>query len=131
MEKYCPRCETYLDTSQFTKNEKRSDGLQAYCSEHMKEYRREHYKNNPAAYRQRARESTKRKTKFIRDAKDKPCTDCKSEYPYYVMQFDHLEDKKFNLSRMANRCTWEQIKKEIEKCEVVCANCHAERTHGR
>jgi hypothetical protein len=27
--------------------------------------------------------------------------------------------------------SWKAIKKEIEKCEVVCANCHRIRTHDR
>jgi hypothetical protein len=27
--------------------------------------------------------------------------------------------------------SWAAIKKEISKCEVVCANCHRIRTHKR
>ena len=67
---------------------------------------------------------------YIRQQKDKPCTDCGIKYPYYVMQFDHLRDKKHAISQMYSRVGLPAIKKEIAKCEVVCANCHAERTHG-
>lgn len=48
------------------------------------------------------------------------------------MQFDHLRDKKANVSNMIRSdYSWEAIKLEILKCEVVCANCHAVRTKTR
>lgn len=67
---------------------------------------------------------------LINAAKDVPCTDCGIKYPPYVMQFDHLRDKEFQIG---NSFTFslERVLAEIEKCEVVCANCHAERTHQR
>jgi hypothetical protein len=68
---------------------------------------------------------------YIKSLKEEtPCKDCGKNYPYYVMHFDHLRDKKFNIGSSTN------LKKvtlldEISKCEIVCANCHAERTHKR
>lgn len=68
---------------------------------------------------------------IIRDAKDKPCADCGIQYPYYVMQFDHVRgEKKFNLGGGWNNSI-EAIREEIAKCDVVCSNCHAERTYQR
>ncbi len=32
------------------------------------------------------------------------------------------------VSRLVNNSTWENVLKEIEKCDVVCANCHKIRT---
>jgi hypothetical protein len=60
----------------------------------------------------------------------KPCTDCRVVYPYYVMDWDHLSDKKFQLSRI-RYCSKERILAEIAKCELVCANCHRIRTWNR
>lgn len=69
---------------------------------------------------------------LIREAKRKPCTDCEIEYPYYVMQFDHVRGKKIsNLQNMHLRFGKLQILEEIAKCDVVCANCHAQRTWTR
>lgn len=62
---------------------------------------------------------------------ENPCTDCKKFYPYYVMDFDHLEDKDQNISFLAATGRIGALKKEILKCEVVCANCHRIRTHLR
>lgn len=79
--------------------------------------------------RQRDRRSTN--IKFIQQYKqDAGCKDCLETYPYFVLHFDHLGDKKHNVSRMINR-SLEEIKREIAKCDVVCGNCHAFRTHAR
>lgn len=70
---------------------------------------------------------------LIQEAKNRPCTDCGVQYPYYVMEFDHLDagTKEFNVSAGVTRASYERLLAEIAKCEVVCANCHAERTHQR
>lgn len=59
------------------------------------------------------------------------CVDC-GITNHIVLDFDHLKDKKYNISQMVrDGFPWKEIKKEIEKCEVVCANCHRIRTHMR
>lgn len=71
--------------------------------------------------------------KLIIEAKSKPCVDCKKSYPYYVMDFDHVRGtKEFGLAIAANACfKVERILREIEKCDVVCSNCHRERSARR
>lgn len=59
------------------------------------------------------------------------CFDCGIKDPI-VLDFDHIRDKKYNVSQMIrDGFSWKAILKEIEKCEVVCANCHRIRTHKR
>ena len=42
---------------------------------------------------------------------------------------DHVgDDKSFNVSRMSRLGSKRKIDEEIAKCEVVCSNCHRERT---
>lgn len=103
--------------------------------EEQRRYQREHYQKHKNEYiaRARAREVKFREVvkNVIRDAKAIPCADCTVEYPYYVMQFDHLDNKEFNIANF--RATWslKRLLAEIAKCDVVCANCHAERTYQR
>ena len=67
----------------------------------------------------------------VRIAKDVPCADCGRRYSYYVMQFDHVRGEKiFNIGA-STAAGYHKILAEIAKCEVVCANCHAERGHQR
>lgn len=59
------------------------------------------------------------------------CKDCGVKN-HIILDFDHLRDKKYNISRMVHDgFSWRAILKEIDKCEVVCANCHRIRTHNR
>lgn len=70
---------------------------------------------------------------LIARCKDVPCSDCGVKYPDYVMQFDHVSGTKlFDIGRAtAATKSLSKLKAEIDKCEVVCANCHAIRTHTR
>lgn len=56
-----------------------------------------------------------------------PCVDCGEADPI-VLEFDHLENKRGDISTMARNCTPKTIEIEISKCEVRCANCHRRRT---
>lgn len=60
-----------------------------------------------------------------------PCVDC-GETDAVVLEFDHLRDKLAIVSRLvANGVVWERVLAEIEKCDVVRANCHRRRTAQR
>jgi hypothetical protein len=65
---------------------------------------------------------------YVEHKKSLFCADCGNN-DYRVLEFHHLNDKKFNVSAgISARRSVEIIKKEIEKCEVLCANCHRIRT---
>ncbi len=70
---------------------------------------------------------------FIQEAKNSPCSDCHITYPYYVMQFDHTNpaDKKYSIGKVGSTIALKSLQLEIQKCDVVCANCHAIRTYKR
>lgn len=67
----------------------------------------------------------------INRAKDRPCADCGVRYESHVMTFDHRpgEGKLFSIGARAGRSI-SVLDAEIAKCDVVCANCHAARTHA-
>jgi hypothetical protein len=62
------------------------------------------------------------------------CADCNmviTEHNVVCIDWDHRNptDKTFTISYMVGKIKWETIKAEIEKCDAVCRNCHALRTH--
>jgi hypothetical protein len=61
------------------------------------------------------------------------CADCGYNKDAYALQFDHISgDKKKNVSDMiSSDYGWKTILEEMNKCEVICANCHAIRTRVR
>lgn len=97
-----------------------------------REARRKHYYKNKEAYIARSLANKRKCIAYIRVCKDRPCLDCGIKYPYYVMDFDHREgvDKLNNISLMITYGI-KKIQEEIDKCDVVCSNCHRERTYMR
>ena len=60
------------------------------------------------------------------------CVDCGFNEHFIALQFDHLPqfEKIDHVSKLA--CKSKKLMlEEVEKCEVVCANCHAIRTFKR
>jgi IS30 family transposase len=70
---------------------------------------------------------------YIRGVKEStPCADCGKHYGYWVMDFDHVAGKAFNISahqRYTKKL--DTVKQEIDKCDVVCSNCHRDRSYSR
>lgn len=59
-----------------------------------------------------------------------PCADCGRTFPVYVMHWDHLPGfaKVGEISVMVTARSRTAVLAELEKCELVCANCHVMRT---
>lgn len=74
----------------------------------------------------------RRKRKLIAEFKNRPCTDCGGWFHPVQMDFDHRPDeiKKFTISA-AYCLKFKTLYKEIQKCDIVCANCHRLRTYRR
>jgi hypothetical protein len=104
---------------------------------YRREYMRKWYELNRELHRQRVRRVNHRQRElaksFVDNAKNRPCLDCGVSFPPYVMDFDHVRGvKAATMSRLRTaRGGWSKLKAEIEKCEVVCANCHRLRTMAR
>jgi hypothetical protein len=131
--KICFECKTNKSLDCFSKNTSKKDGLSSHCKECHKILRRNHYLKNKQKIYSQVKQTRSQYKQWFQKLKDKPCADCKNKYPYYCMDFDHLtNNKKFNVSQLyrANRKK-ELLKEEIEKCELVCANCHRIRTFKR
>lgn len=95
--------------------------------------RRYYLKNKELVLAKTAARRLALRTKIAQIKQASPCVDCDEFYPYYVMQYDHIgSDKTAGVSDLVRRLTdWKIIEKEIAKCELVCANCHAIRTWTR
>jgi hypothetical protein len=130
----CSRCKEAKPLEDFTPKGSRG-GRDSYCRPCRREYGREHY----AANKQRYIDQTRvRNDTYFRDRvaflieyfKAHPCTDCGEADPV-VLDFDHLRDKEFEIASGIHYRAWKKVLAEMEKCEVVCANCHRRRTARR
>src|SRR5689334_902136 len=129
MKKRCGRCGKVRLLKFF--NKRRENQLQAYCQDCQKAANQSHYLNNKQSHLEKAYKRRAHLRQLINETKSKPCADCGISYPFYVMDFDHREDKNFAISQAWRSRSWSTVLAEIEKCDVVCANCHRLRTYSR
>lgn len=94
---------------------------------------RKHYYANRQMYIDKAKARKLKLRQWLRDFKEANyCSNCKTTYPYYVMDFDHIGYKQVEIASLVNKSSnFSQIRLEITQCEVVCSNCHRKRTHKR
>jgi hypothetical protein len=132
--KYCMSCKQTLPVSSFTKNRTKADGLHHTCRECKREHQRRWYEGHRQEHYTRVRTAKRRYQQELRDTKDnKPCTDCGMVFPYFVLDWDHVPGgiKIGNVSTFYRHAATKKYRDEVEKCELVCANCHRYRTHNR
>lgn len=100
--------------------------------EKRKAYAAKHYQDNIEGYEKRRVEYRRALRDYVDDLKRKPCVDCAGTFEPCQMQFDHIgTDKVASVSQMVRGKGRAFVDAEIAKCELVCANCHALRTHRR
>ncbi|HEY0078795.1 MAG TPA: hypothetical protein VGB73_09135 [Pyrinomonadaceae bacterium] len=137
-EKYrCSKCAQIKDASEFAFRNKTKGTRHSYCLQCGRFFAKDHYSRHTGYYVRKAR--TRRQAlmgeinaKLFEYLEQNPCVDCGETDPV-VLEFDHVRGKKlYNVSAMgALVLSWATILKEIEKCEVRCANCHRRRTAER
>lgn len=96
----------------------------------MIDIREKYYQDVDKLLPTKRKDKTGKKRRFIQENKNnRPCADCGMSYPWYIMEYDHVRGTKSGtLTKMYRTHTMEEIIEEIEKCDIVCSNCHKHRT---
>ena len=128
--KCCSRC---LKTKSLEGFHKKGNGRQSYCKDCRKSYHREHYLANKDMYLKNNAARKAELLSYVQDLKNNPCTDCGNTFHPWAMHYDHLvsEEKDMEIGKLVVFGSKKRIDAEIEKCELVCANCHAVRAYIR
>ena len=79
----------------------------------------------------RSRTLLKRKLWEIKE--ESGCMDCGEMYPHWMLDFDHRpeHDKIDSQSQIVHKYSWDRAIEELNKCDIVCPNCHRMRTYIR
>ncbi len=130
--KRCTKCNEEKLLRDFRKDSRRSDNRQSACKVCMRSLQRSSYmvrygpkvrtRNNQRALEMRAR--------VAQYKAERGCSLC-SERVLQCLDFHHLDpdEKDFQMSRVSTQ-SWERILKEINKCILVCKNCHTKIHSG-
>ena len=79
--------------------------------------------------------AVKRRRKKIREMainyKGGRCVVCGYDKCKQVFEFHHIKgEKEFGISTKGYTRSWKRIRAELDKCVLVCANCHREIHYG-
>lgn len=130
MGKRCGRCRRERPLTDFHRFR---DGYQPWCKACKSEYAAEYYVRNRVKrveYNRRQRQEAA--AWYLELKKGRPCADCGGVFHPAAMQWDHPPgaEKVAHVAELY-RGSRTRVLKEIAKCELVCANCHAVRTYER
>ena len=133
--KRCGRCGELRPVEEFNWRRKEQGQRDNLCRPCRAEYKQEHYKAHKQRYIDQAQVRKRglylERTKYLIEYfASHPCVDCGEADPV-VLEFDHLADKEFDIGQALPYRRWQSILDEIEKCEVVCRNCHRRRESRR
>lgn len=127
--KTCSKCKQTKNKADFSNKRGK---LQTYCKECNKKYLKEHYQQNKLYYLEKNQNRRKEIREFIRDHKKKFSCDC-GESHVACLDFHHIDVKKKDISIASTiGCGWskDRLIKELEKCIVICSNCHRKLHFG-
>ena len=93
--------------------------------ERRKEYRRQWYLKNKLSERNHVKRRKREIQDWFKEYKiSLKCSRCGENHPATI-DFHHKKNKKEGISKMvAYGYSIEKIKEEIDKCIILCANCH-------
>lgn len=92
--------------------------------------RKVRYKGSGGAY-ERAKQRYHSNRGRALEALGGVCTRCGWSEDSCALQFDHIDPrgKVYNVSTLFS-CNWSpRLEEELKKCQLLCANCHAVKTH--
>jgi 5-methylcytosine-specific restriction endonuclease McrA len=137
--KICSICGVAKSEQEFFYRNKLAEKLHAQCKNcyvlKRRQIWRDHYYKYGSGYRERAVERSRRikdalRGQMMQYLSDKGCVSC-GNTDIRVLEFDHIDPKtkSFSIARaIASTLSWENILKEIAKCQILCANCHKIKT---
>jgi len=126
----CTLCKTTYPESldYFGKHLQNSIGLDTYCKFCRREKGRKNYDLNKHEWNKTHNVTREIKKQNIIEYKINSCGCIKcGEKKHYLLDFHHINpnDKLFQISQGESK-GWDKIKAEIEKCILLCSNCHRE-----
>ena len=107
----CCICKEYKPTNEFYKKTKNT--YQSHCKNCFNQYTKQRWKD--------------RKLKAIQ-YKGGKCSSCGYNKCANVLEFHHRDTKtkEFDWKKL-RQMNWDKVIKELDKCDMLCANCHRER----
>lgn len=125
--KICAGCKTEKPLSDFYRAKRLKDGRQPQCKICMRDYYNNSRNKKKEHYRAVQRRREHRNIDRLNEWKEEQGCACCPETVACCLEPHHLDpnEKDFNVSDKARHVGWDTLMKELNKCIIVCRNCHA------
>jgi len=123
--KECSKCKQIKSLTEFNKHKR---GATSWCKECVRERSRRYYEEKSEIVKARNKIYLQERRKWYNEYKQTlKCSKCGENHPA-CLEFHHQnpKEKEFGISEALRQLNLgkEDILKEIDKCEVLCSNCH-------
>lgn len=132
--KFCSVCKSNKNKLEFARNPSNGDGLNWCCKPCQAQYMKEYYKRNNSKHKKATDKVRRNRREILQDylfnyLTNHPCVDC-GQSNIITLEFDHVRGVKCKsiANLLSSAASIDNLKSEIEKCEVRCANCHRRKT---
>ena len=132
--KICSCCKVEKSLVEFNKYKRSKDGYDYRCKSCQRESNKTWSDTNWNKKIQQQAERRQALQQRVRDYKSERGCTCCDESDEMCLELHHLDpsEKELNPADMATRgWSWERMLSEIQKCVVVCSNCHKKIHAGR
>lgn len=129
----CNNCKKDKTESDFPYKNKKLNKRSTICKICQRNYKKKYYHLNKESHYIRNNKTKDFLITFIKNYKSTlSCTMC-TENDISCIDFHHInpKDKEFEISRLTIYGSLNKLKKELEKCIPLCANCHRKLHAGK
>jgi len=126
----CNKCKrSDLILSDFVFKNKEKGILHTICKDCQKAYKLKHYYANKQEHYDRNEKTRLVLKEYANKIKSIGCLKC-DEKELCCLDFHHLRNKDMAVANLINRGSLKRLVKEIDKCVILCSNCHRKFHNG-
>ena len=121
--KICSKCNQEKEYSDFNKNGNR---LTSWCKRCVRSRSKQHYDEKGILKKEKRKLYIQQRREWFNEYKKTlKCIKC-GENHVACLEFHHRDpgEKDFEIASLVSTANKEKLLKEMEKCDVLCANCH-------
>jgi hypothetical protein len=131
--KVCNNCKENKDLIEFGVRSKHVDQLNSWCKSCVRDRSRKWYKGNKEKANKKSSKGNQERRDWFNSIKEQfQCVKCEEKYTA-CLDFHHIDPKtkSFTIASSVNglKESKEKILEEINKCVVLCSNCHRKFHH--
>ncbi|CAN5647456.1 hypothetical protein BH20ACI4_BH20ACI4_35300 [soil metagenome] len=128
--KYCLLCSPFKTNNRqkLELNATINEGTKRFCSECLKEFVFHRHRAMTVLICSACISKNKRRNLKLKavEYKGGKCSNCGYNKCVGALDFHHLNPQKKDFTISGNSGKWENLKIELDKCILLCKNCHAE-----